>query len=263
MTGFDQVDKKTSTFNATKFRHLSAIVLQERTCLVEIKTSLQITIIICICQFKNIIHSCLPKWLTFWCIIREECIVVWVHLLCRNNCVCNFCSCCLAGSQFLNLVPAISLQMPDKICSLYIYISRDDLCQEKLIVITIAATRQTRESIPHFIVPKDTHLNPSDNVAVIVCQHHFQCEIDKKYTLNKTYEIKILLCAIDWCPPFPPLRERCWQIHHLCRSLVNCMQSCKHEIQWPLVHCNHWCLVRTVEWPSSNIVHNRQGIPSN
>jgi hypothetical protein len=102
----------------------------------------------------------------------------------------------MATSQFLNLVLAISLHVPDKICILHISISLNDVCQEELIVDIIVTTRQTGETIPQFIVQKDTCLDPDNNVAVIVCQHHFQHEVGKKNTLNKTYKIKNFPCTM-------------------------------------------------------------------
>ncbi len=81
-------------------------------------------------------------------------------------------------------------------------------------------------------------------------------------TLKATYGIKIAACAKDRCPPFPPLHKKCWKIHPLCRSLINCLRSRKRETHRPIVRCNGWCLGSTVERPSCNVVHNRQGIPS-
>ncbi len=72
------------------------------------------TIIICICQFKYIICSCLPKRLTLWCVIRDECIIVRIHPFCINDRMSDFCSGCLAVCHFLNLVATIPLQMPEK-----------------------------------------------------------------------------------------------------------------------------------------------------
>ena len=44
---------------------------------------------------------------------------------------------------------------------------------------------------------------------------------------------------------------------------MNCLRSCPREIQGSLVCHDCWCIGCTVECPSCNIVHNRQGIPSN
>jgi len=70
----------------------------------------------------------------------------------------DFCSGRLAVSQFLNLVAAVPLQMPDKICTPHIHIPLNDVRQDELIVDFIVTTRQTGESIPHSIVRKDTLL---------------------------------------------------------------------------------------------------------
>ena len=81
----------------------------------------------------------------------------------------DFCSCRLAVSQFLNLVAAISFQMPNKICSPHICIPLNDVQQDELIVNIIITNRQTGELIPHSIVKKDILLDLSNNFAIIVC----------------------------------------------------------------------------------------------
>ena len=81
----------------------------------------------------------------------------------------NFCSGRLAVSQFLNLVAAIPLQMPDKICPPHICIPLNDVRQDELIVDIVITTCQTGELIPHSIVRKDTLLDLSNNVAIVVC----------------------------------------------------------------------------------------------
>ena len=78
-------------------------------------------------------------------------------------------------SASLNLVAAVPLQMPDKICTPHICIPLNDVQQDELIANFIVTTQQTGESIPHSIVRKDTLLDPGDDVSIIVRQHHFQC----------------------------------------------------------------------------------------
>jgi hypothetical protein len=65
-------------------------------------------IIICVCQFKNIISSCLPKSLTLWCVLGDECILIVRFLLfCINNRMSDFCSGCLAVLALSSLFPAV------------------------------------------------------------------------------------------------------------------------------------------------------------
>ena len=111
--------------------------------MVEIKnSSLLLIIIVCICHFKYIIRSRLPKYSTLRCIIRDERIIIWLYFSCINDCVSYFRPRCLPVSQFLDKISAISLKMPDKICSPHMCISLNNVCQEELIFGIIVTTRQ-------------------------------------------------------------------------------------------------------------------------
>jgi hypothetical protein len=75
--GFDRADKKASTFNAAKFSLVGNNSAGANMFSRNKNSSSQImTIIVCICQFKHIICSCLPQSLTLWCVIGDECIIV-------------------------------------------------------------------------------------------------------------------------------------------------------------------------------------------
>jgi hypothetical protein len=139
---FDQVDKKASTFNAAKFYLVGNNSTGANMFGRSKNSSLLLIIIVCICQFKYIIRSRLPKYSTLWCIIRDEHFVIWFYFFCINDCMSYFLPCCLTVSHFLDKVSAISLQMPDKICSPHICISLNNVCQEELIVGFFVATRQ-------------------------------------------------------------------------------------------------------------------------
>jgi len=111
--------------------------------LVEIKnSSLLLIIIVCICHFKDIIRSHLPKCSTLWCIIRDERFIIWLYFSCINDCVSYFRPRCLPVKQFLDKISAISLKIPDKICYPHICISINNVGQEELIFGVIVTTRQ-------------------------------------------------------------------------------------------------------------------------